>query len=79
MHVDYWRFGSFDPALIIASTLDGSVRLSWPSATTGWSLQSTAAVPGGWSNENATVTTEGNTKIVTVRPNSAARFYRLAQ
>jgi hypothetical protein len=79
MHVDYWRFGSFDPSLSVASTADGSIRLSWPTAATGWSLQSTAALPGGWSNDNATVATEGDLKVVTVRPTGGARFYRLTQ
>lgn len=79
MHVDYWRFGTFNPSLNVVSTADGSVRVSWPSAATGWALQSTAALPGGWSNEGGTVTTEGDQKVVTVRPTGTSKFFRLTQ
>ncbi|MBE7503463.1 MAG: putative Ig domain-containing protein [Verrucomicrobiales bacterium] len=79
MHVDYWRFGSFDPSLVVTRQTDGSLRLRWPSAATGYALQSSLTVTTGWASDGSPVTTEGDQRVVTVQPTGAAKFFRLAK
>jgi hypothetical protein len=75
--IDYWRIGSFQPTLLTAVQTDGSLRLSWPTAATGYALQSTAALPGGWANDGAVVTTENEESVVKIQPAAKTKFYRL--
>lgn len=77
MHLDYWRFGSFDPSLKAAVQASGALKLSWPVAATGYQLQSAPAPAGEWTADSATVTTEGNENVATVQVGAGAKYYRL--
>ena len=76
---DYIRLGSLtvSPRLTAALTEDGQLRVSWPAGVAG-SVQSTSALPGGWTADNAPVTTDGNMKYIEVLPANGPKFYRLA-
>lgn len=63
--------------LAIARTSEGNVRLTWPTAS-GFRLQSASAVTGAYADDGAPVVVEGDSNVVTVTPQDAARFYRLA-
>jgi len=56
----------------------GMVTITWPVSATGFLLQETSALPGGWTNSSATVTVQGSLNVVDITP-TAAKFYRLAQ
>jgi len=69
------------PLVRLAITLQtgGNVRISWPSSATGYSLQSTSGLPGGWTDANLTVTVDSTTgrNFATVSAASGTKFYRL--
>ncbi len=77
MHVDYWRLGSFNPRLKFARQANGSFRLSWPAVATGWVLQSTVTLPGGWVPAGGTTATEDKESVAVVQLAGAAKYYRL--
>ena len=56
----------------------GMVTITWPVSATGFVLQETSALPGGWTNSTATVTVQGPLNVVDVTP-TGTKFYRLAQ
>jgi hypothetical protein len=56
----------------------GMVTITWPTSVTGFVLQETSALPGGWTNSTATVTVQGSLKVVGITP-TGKKFYRLAQ
>jgi hypothetical protein len=64
-------------SLAIARTAEGNVRLSWPTDS-GFRLQSSANVTGAYTDDPAPAVVEGDLNVVTVTPQGAARFYRLA-
>jgi hypothetical protein len=64
--------------LVVSRNLDGNVRVSWPSTATGFVLQSTTALPGGWSDAPEPVVVEDVEYVVTVAPTGAARYFRLS-
>ncbi len=66
-------------SLAVSRLANGNVRLSWPASAAGFVLQSTPALPGGWADSNATVTTEGDQSVVLIAPTDQARFFRLAR
>ncbi|MBM3882949.1 MAG: hypothetical protein FJ387_25060 [Verrucomicrobia bacterium] len=55
----------------------GAVRVSWPASATGYVLQATQALPGGWVNSTAPVIVESGESVVLVQPSERAAFYRL--
>jgi len=55
------------------------VVITWPVSATGFVLQETSALPGGWTNSTATVTVQGSQNVVDITPVGKSKFYRLAQ
>jgi hypothetical protein len=68
------------PSLTVARTTTNTVALSWPSPSTGFTLQQNTNDIGtmNWSNVLSTPTDNGTTKTVIVNPPSGNRFYRLS-
>jgi len=66
------------PKLGIAAA-SGTVRITWPSPSTGWVLQqNTNSVRSvNWSNVTATFQDDGTTKTLILNPPTGNRFYRL--
>jgi hypothetical protein len=66
------------PRLNITLTATTSVLISWPSPSTGWTLQhNTSLNTTNWSEVLTTPADDGTTKSVTVAPPVGNRFYRL--
>jgi hypothetical protein len=65
--------------LAVTRAANGSIRVSWPTSATGWTLQETAALPAGWANSTATVTTEGTENVASLPADGAGRFLRLTK
>jgi hypothetical protein len=67
------------PTLSIARTATNTVAVTWPSPSTGWTLQqNTNSVSSvNWSNVTSGITDDGTTKSLTVNPPAGNRFYRL--
>jgi hypothetical protein len=58
---------------------DGTIRLSWPTAATGFVLQENNSVaPTGWTPVATAPTVEGAENVVTLTP-TGTKFFRLAQ
>jgi hypothetical protein len=66
------------PALSLSQSA-GMVVITWPVSATGFVLQETSALPGGWTNSTATVTVQGSANVVDVTPTGKSKLYRLAQ
>jgi hypothetical protein len=77
--VDFTIVASLSPTLTIARTTTNTVAVSWPSASTGWTLQqNTNSISSvNWSNAPETVQDDGTTKTLIVNPPTGNRFYRL--
>jgi hypothetical protein len=75
--LDYWRIGTLSPTLRVAAQLDGSLRLSWPAAATGYGLQTAPSLTGPWTDVTAEVLQEGEDSAVYVQKAGPVRFYRL--
>jgi hypothetical protein len=67
------------PNLKIVSNNDGTVTISWPSAATGYNLESTANLvpPATWTPSTNTVTVTGTNQTVTVSAGNGNQFFRL--
>jgi len=67
------------PLLTIWRTTTNTVAVSWPSPSTGWTLQqnSTGIASVNWSNVTSGIIDDGTTKTLTVNPPADTRFYRL--
>jgi hypothetical protein len=67
------------PLLSIARTTTNTVLVSWPSPSTGWTLQqNTNSISSlNWSNAPGPVQDDGSTKTLIVNPPTGNRFYRL--
>ena len=63
------------PALSVSQSA-GMVIITWPTSATGFVLQETSALPGGWVNSAATVTVQGSLNVVDITP-TGTKFYRL--
>lgn len=67
------------PAPTLSASLSvGKVRIAWPVSASGFVLQETSALPGGWTNSTARVEVEGSLNVVDLTPTSA-KFYRLGR
>jgi hypothetical protein len=66
------------PALRI-ELVSGGVRLSWPSSTTGFSLEAADTLSGVWSGVGGTPDDDGLFKSIDLRPTEDERFFRLAK
>jgi hypothetical protein len=69
------------PWLSIARTTTNTVAVTWPSPSTGWTLQqnTNSVVSQNWSNVTATIQDDGTTKTLILNPPAGSRFYRLKQ
>ena len=67
------------PLLAIQRTSTNTVALSWPSPSTGFTLQqnTNGIATVNWSNVLATPSDDGTTKTLIVNPPTGNRFYRL--
>ena len=67
------------PLLSIFHTTTNTVAVSWPSPSTGWTLQqNTNSVSSvNWSNVSSGIQDDGTTKTLIVNPPTGNRFYRL--
>ncbi len=69
------------PRLEVRSTTTNTVAVTWPSPSTGWTLQqNTNGVSSvNWSNVTSGILDNGTTKTLIVNPPTGNRFYRLTQ
>jgi hypothetical protein len=67
------------PLLTISYTATNTVAISWPSPSSGWTLQqSTDCVKSdSWSTVTRTIQDDGTTKTLVVNPAIGYQFYRL--
>lgn len=67
------------PLLAIAFTATNTALISWPSPSTGFSLQQNTNGLGSvnWSNASGTIQDNGTIKYLIVNPPTGNRFYRL--
>lgn len=74
------KYSTIPPSLTIAFTPPNTVAISWPSPSTGFTLQQNTndIATTNWSNVLTTPTDNGTTKTVIVNPPSGTRFYRLS-
>jgi hypothetical protein len=66
------------PTLTVA-LVGNNVRLAWPASATGFVLQETLSLPGGWVNSADQGTVQGAEKVVTFTPPGPSKFYQLRQ
>jgi len=66
------------PALSVSLSA-GQASLAWPVSATGFVLQETSALPGGWTNSAATAAVQGPANVVEATPTGKSKFYRLEQ
>lgn len=75
-----WAFANQLVALPVQLTINQvsptQVRIAWPAAATGYQLQASTEVAGGYANTGATPTLEGNEWVV-YRNIAGRQFYRL--
>lgn len=69
------------PFLNVFRTSTNTVAVSWPSPSTGWTLQqNTNSVSSvNWSNVTSGILDDGTTKTLIANPPTGNRFYRLKQ
>jgi len=67
------------PLLSIVLTATNTALISWPSSSTGFTLQQNTNSVGSpnWSNVTATPSDNGTIKYIIVNPPAGNRFYRL--
>jgi hypothetical protein len=67
------------PLLTITRTTTNTLAVSWPSPSTGFTLQQNAngVASVNWSNVTATIQDDGTTKTLIVNAPTGNRFYRL--
>ncbi len=65
--------------LSVQRRANGNVRLSWPAAATGFVLQTTPTLPGGWADSPTAAVLEGDWWTVTLVPTDQARYFRLVR
>ncbi len=67
------------PSLNIQLTAPNTVRISWPSPSTGFVLQqnTTGLSPAGWSSVTGTIQDDGTNRILLVNPTGPRGFFRL--
>jgi len=67
------------PALKFQLTAGNQVRLAWPANAPGYTLFSSASLPGGWTTNSATVRTEGTNFVVYASLAGSQKFCRLSK
>jgi hypothetical protein len=66
------------PPVLAVSRSGENVRLSWP-ASSGFHLEKSTALPGGWSASTVTPQTSGEDLVVLDALGGKAAFYRLVK
>lgn len=66
------------PALRVARE-GGEARVSWPVSATGFVLQETNALPGGWADSTATISVSGDENVASIPASGAAKYFRLSK
>jgi len=74
-----YTFVALPPPALSVSQSGGLVIITWPVSATGYVLQETSALPGGWTNSTATATVQGSQNMVDIAPTGKSKFYRLGQ
>jgi hypothetical protein len=64
---------------LTVSLAGNNVRIAWSASVTGFVLQETLSLPGGWVNSADQGTVQDAEKVVTLTPSGSSRFYRLRQ
>lgn len=67
------------PSLSVQRISATQVQISWPASVTGYELQSSTSVTGGWGLAGLSETTQGDQRVVTDTITGNAKFYRLHQ
>ena len=67
------------PPVLTVSFSGGSIQTAWPTNATGFILQETSTLPGGWTNSSVSVFVQGDRSVATVIPGGNAKFYRLTK
>ncbi len=68
------------PKLSISLTATNTAVVSWPSPSTGWSLQQNSDLnTTSWSAPSETINDNGTEKFIIVNPPTGNRFYRLVK
>jgi hypothetical protein len=66
------------PTLSIRLTTTNTAQVSWPSPSTGWSLQVNTNIAGtNWATPPEPLSDNGTIKYIIVNPPAGNRFYRL--
>ncbi len=67
------------PSLTIRLTTINTLAVSWPSSSTGWTLQenTNGVASVHWSNAPGSIQDDGTTKTLLINPPTENRFYRL--
>jgi hypothetical protein len=73
-----FRFLS-QPLLNIQFSPANQVRLSWPNAYPGYTLQSELGLPGSWANSGLSVTTVSNDFVAFDTIGAVPKYYRLSK
>ena len=68
-----------EPPSATVTEVDGQLQISWPVGATGFTLQETSSLPGGWTNSSATINVIGDQNVATIEVTGDARFFRLIQ
>jgi hypothetical protein len=67
------------PKLAGRSSGASGLRISWPVASFGYRLQTSASLTGVWSDAGLTVTVEGNDRVAYAPVSARAQFFRLVK
>lgn len=65
------------PTLTIRSWTGNQVRISWPTSFTGYSIQQSSTLPGGWGPSGLAVTVEGSENAAYAPAAGIPQFFRL--
>ena len=65
------------PRIRIQLWTSGQVRLSWPTAFTGYALQSKSSLSGGWGGAGLTITVVGSENVAFDTIGPGPKYYRL--
>ena len=65
------------PILKVQPWTGGQIRISWPAVATGYTLQRSSTVAGGYVSAGLTVTVEGSENAAYDSTGTAAKFCRL--
>jgi len=65
------------PTLTIQNWTGNQVRISWPTSFTGYVIEQSSALPGGWGSSGLSVTVEGSENVAYAPAVGNPQFYRL--